>query len=153
MKRFLLLFLALPVFAAPSTPITRGRLTTDLDADGHTVTNSNLATTNFVWEVVGAVTNNLPSGGVDDGEVVTNIVYGIVAAATNGLPNEDAVWRVADARAADHASGALEAARLYTDYAISSTRTNLPPVAASATVGELVDAINAISTALRPEEP
>ena len=42
---------------------------------------------------------------------------------------------------------------LQDDLAALDVRTNLPPVAASATVGDLVDAINAISPALRPEEP
>lgn len=113
MKTVLILTLfAGAVFAAPSTPITRGRLTTDLDAGGHTVTNSNLATTNFVWDVVGAVTNNLPTGG----GITTNDVKAIVG--------EEA-------------------------YA---TRINLPPLPADATVGDLVDALNAVAAALRKEE-
>lgn len=180
MKRFLLLFLVLPVFAAPSTPITRGRLTTDLDAGGHTVTNSNLATTNFVWEVVGGITNNLPSGG--GGGITTNDVKAIVADATNGFirVNEYGIAVIpGEANIRDGinisnggitsqggivsygsvvANMQLSAPSLATDEilldgreidTVFAARTNLPPLSASATVGDLVDRVNAVIGALR----
>ena len=146
MRRLLLLSIlsiSCQLLAAPSTPITRGRLTTDLDAAGHSITNGPLATTNFVWEALANF-----SGGIDE-NAVTSIVESVVFAATNGLPDEEYVWRVSDARAADHAEGALAAARIYADAAVSATRTNLPPLSASATVGDLVDRVNAVIGVLK----
>ncbi len=184
MKRFLLLFLALPVFAAPSTPITRGRLTTDLDAGGHTVTNSNLATTNFVWEVVGAVTNNLPSGGGittnDVREIIKAggvIITGVVTLAGANYPTDDAIL-IVDGRQIRTNGNSIEihgegnSLSIYgmdvdipewaslisagdrqtlPEYiaATAPARTNLPPLSASATVGDLVDRVNAVIGALR----
>ena len=172
MKRFLLLFLALPVFAAPSTPITRGRLTTDLDAGGHTITNSNLATTNFVWVVVGTVTNGMSGGGVDE-----DAVRAIVKDATNGVIRVDQ-YGIAVIPGEAHirdginisnggitsqggilsygsvvANMQLSAPSLATGDilldgreigTVFASRTNLPPLSASATVGDLVDTINAV---------
>ena len=68
MKTILLLALmAGAVFGAPSTPITRGRLTTDLDAAGHSITNGPMATTNFVWEALSGFTPS--SGGLTTNNV------------------------------------------------------------------------------------
>ena len=84
----------MPVFAAPSTPITRGRLTTDLDAGGHTVTNSNLATTNFVNDAIAGI--EFPATGLS-----TNDVRAIVeaeAGPTNRLlhANADGALKMSD---------------------------------------------------------
>ena len=156
------------------------RFVTDIDGAGHSITNSPMATTNFVWEVVGSVTNNLPSGGGIDGEAVTNIVEGVVADATNAIPcgvaidlRGDGSETVRDAALSGtaytewSAYGELPDGRM--TYGLSlmfdeiaqheafsgryPARTNIPALPASATVGELVDAINAVATALRKEEP
>ena len=167
----ILLSISCQLIAAPSTPITRGRLTTDLDAAGHSITNGPMATTNFVWEVVGAVTNNLPSGGMDGG-AVTNIVEGILTGATNGMVKvEDGQVLLDDAEISASAAtlgflavGDLRAggsAAYYggededhelavkADIASCASRTNLPPLSASATVGDLVDRLNEVIGALR----
>ena len=185
MKTILLLALmAGAVFGAPSTPITRGRLTTDLDAAGHSITNSPMATTNFVWEVVGSVTTNLPSGGTDGG-AVTNIVNDIVADATNGVIRVDE-YGIASVpgeifvrdgievlNGGIQVSGSITSyGSIVANYQLSSqsvstreilldgsdvttvfaARTNLPSLSASSTVGDLVDAYNAIANAMRPKE-
>ncbi len=208
MKRILAILLIAPAaFAAPQTPITRGRLTTDLDAGGHTVTNSNLATTNFVWEAVGTVTNNLPSGG----GISTNDVRGLIESESpvqsvngytgdvsldvsdiagaapverpefagsveidgnegdpylgigsqNGHPIttifQDRIL-VFDADGHGHniyfpTRGTQDEFALGSDLAGLAARTNLPPLAASATVGDIVDAVNTVINAMKKEEP
>ena len=180
------------LLAAPSTPITRGRLTTDLDAAGHSITNGPMATTNFVWEVVGNVTNNLPQGG----GITTNDVRAIVA--DEGFVKLDADGDVTiggniyadelmltgginatgtgafesvttgDINAGGDASiagglyvggnasvvGALTVGghglgtAAYRNANQFATATNLSPLAVSATVGDLVDSVNAIIGAL-----
>lgn len=176
MKTILLLALmAGAVFGAPSTPITRGRLTTDLDAAGHSITNSPMATTNFVWE---ALANFAPEGGID-GEAVTGIVERVVADATNAIPRGVEIDLRGDG--SETVRDAALSGTAYTEWtaygelpdgqltyglgllfdeiaqheAFSGrypARTNIPALPASATVGDLVDAINAVATALRKEE-
>ncbi len=162
------------LLAAPSMPITRGRLTTDLDAAGHSITNGPMATTNFVWDVVGIVTNNLPSGG---GGLTTNDVQAIVADEGYIKPDQYEIVHVTEIQADAFAFGdtTIRLGEDYTDpggeavfykeylggnreLAVKSDltaidiRTNLPPISATATVGDLVDALNAIANALRPNE-
>ena len=169
------------LLAAPSTPITRGRLTTDLDAGGHSITNGPMATTNFVWDAVASVTNNLPQGGIDE-----EALRAIVASATNGVIRVDEYGLATVAGEivvrdgitfTDAGGGNLNmqhgsvsalngsfAGQVTTgDIVVNNKRlgtaafasafglaasTNLPPLAASATVGDLVDSVNAIIGAL-----
>ncbi len=153
MKR-LLPFLFLPVLAlaAPSTPITRGRLTTDIDGAGHSITNSPMATTNFVWDVVGSVTNNLPSGGggvtIGDNQVTrisdSGTIYWMFFDDGEAIPVVDT----------DHLEIPYDNLTGKPDFAEKSelaglvASTNLPALPESATVGDLVDSVNAIIGAL-----
>jgi hypothetical protein len=144
----ILLSISCQLIAAPATPITRGRLTTDLDAAGHSITNSPMATTNFVWDVVGSVTNNLPSGGIDE-ETVRSII----------TPVEDLAIQAK--YTAEHAEGTAEINRqaisdlstvAYTgDYADLSGKpdfSGIPVLPESATIGDFVDVLRAVLEAL-----
>ena len=119
-------------------------------------------------------------GGGTDGQAVTNIVEGIVADATNSIPRGVTIDMRGDGSAI--ATNAALSGTAYTEwnnygelpngqqaYGLGlvfdeiaqheafadryPARTNIPALPASATVGELVDAINAVATALRKEEP
>ncbi len=167
MKRILAILLIAPVLAlaAPSTPISRGRLATDLDGAGHSITNSPMATTNFVWEAVASVTN-APWGASG---LTTNDVRAIVAAATNAIPrgiavegapatnlvSSGTVYWISDEYGASpvvDGSNVLVPFSNIENVPDFAVRTNLPPVSASATIGELVGSINAVINAMRKED-
>ncbi len=170
----LLLLLLLPALApaAPSTPISRGRLATDLDGAGHSITNSPMATTNFVWDAVASVTNapwgasGLTTNDVRaivkdrvanlDGDIVTSgriRSYGDSVAGLNlyAISDGPGTGRVF-AEDGVYIGPSASPAATHDDLAALDIRTNLPPVSASATVGELVDSINAVINAMRKED-
>ncbi|MBQ6926514.1 MAG: hypothetical protein IJQ73_17915 [Kiritimatiellae bacterium] len=119
-------------------------------------------------------------GGGIDGEAVTGIVERVVADATNAIPRGVAIDLRGDG--SETVRDAALSGTAYTEWDIYGelpdgqltyglrllfdeiaqheafsgrypARTNIPVLPASATVGELVDAINAVATALRKEEP
>ncbi len=100
-------------------------------------------TTNDVRAIVAAATNAIPRGIAVEGAPATNLVS---SGTVYWIMDEYGASPVVDGA---HVLVPFSNIENVPDFAV---RTNLPPVSASATVGEMVDAINAVIRAMKKEK-